>query len=513
MTAMLVTRSSSSPRSAMRPHVRHPVLAVVVAALLPPTGAIASASSPPENIRPGTTSWYIPKPSQGRIAAFAGAPSYLSGQTVHLFVDSRGQPFRYRVFRLGWYRGESGRLLASGHVARNPQQQRPRVFDDRPRGAKLFVPGWRASLALPVRASWPSGFYLVRLDLEAGRGSSYASFVVRDAQPGPIVLVLATNTWQAYNTWGGLSLYRDLRLRGPASRSQFDVAHTVTSRRPYVQGYGAGDFFRYDLSLVRWLERSGYPVSYATDRDVARGRAGGAGTRLLILSGHPEYHDLRERSTFQQLLRGGVSLAILGGNSFAWHARFNHHDQHMSVWRMRSLDPRRGRSATTRWIDIGWNPATLTSVHPVFGRAGSLRLEHRASWAWAGVSAQSKLGAVLGSEYDEVAPLALRRGVTVLASAPIANGPGTVDWTLAAHPGGAFVFSGSELGFSWRLEYPPLPSGRWIDAPSPAGSKRDYPAHSRVRAAVRRLVTNLIARATGLMPTHGGAANPGRSRP
>jgi hypothetical protein len=276
MTAILATRSSSNPRSAVRPHAPNPVLTVAVAVLLAPAGAIASASSPPENTRSGTTSWHMPKPSQHRIAAYAGAPSYLSGQTVHLFVDSRGQPFRYRVFRLGWYHGESGRLLASGHVARNPEQHRPRVFDDRPHGTKLFAPGWRASLAFSVGATWPSGFCLARLHREDGHGSSYASFVVRDAHPGPIVLVLATNTWQAYNTWGGLSLYRDVRLRGPARRSQFDVAHTVTSRRPYVQGYGAVDFFRYDLPLVQWLERNGYALSYATDRAVARGRAGGA---------------------------------------------------------------------------------------------------------------------------------------------------------------------------------------------------------------------------------------------
>jgi hypothetical protein len=510
--AILPTRSSPNPHGSMPLHVRYLGLTAAVAALLSPTGAVARDSSPPENARPGTTSWYIPKPSQDRIAAYAGAPSYLPGQTVHLFVNSHGRPFRYHVFRLGWYHGESGRLLASGHVASNPKQPLPRVLDDRPHGAKLFLPGWRASLALTVGAAWPSGFYLARLDLDDGRGSSYASFVVRDAHPGPIVLVLATNTWQAYNTWGGLSLYRDLRLSGPARRSQLDVAHTVTSRRPYVQGYGSGDFFRYDLPLVRWLERHGYPLSYATDRDVARDRAGGVRTRLLILSGHPEYQDLRERSTFQRLLRRGVSLAILGGNSFAWHARFDHHDQHMSVWRVRSLDPRGGRFATVHWTGIGWNPATLTGVHPVLGHPGSLRLENPTSWAWAGVSARSKLGAVLGSEYDEVAPLALRRGATVLASAPITNGPGTVDWTVATHPGGAFVFSGSELGFSWRLDHPSLPSARWIDASSPSGSKRDYPARSRVRSAVQQLVTNLITHSTGLTPTHNSAARPGRAR-
>ena len=180
----------------------------------PAPAAVPSTAG--ENAAAGTTGWYAPRPSQAGIAGYAGAPSYLPGENVRLFVESRGRPFRYRVFRLGWYRGRTGRLLASGRVASNPPQPSPRILDDRPGGAKLLLTGWRTSLSIPVGAAWPSGFYLVRLDLERGAGTSYASFVVRDAEAGAIVVVLATNTWQAYNPWGQVSLYRDLRQRGGA---------------------------------------------------------------------------------------------------------------------------------------------------------------------------------------------------------------------------------------------------------------------------------------------------------
>jgi len=295
-----------------------------------------------------------------------------------------------------------------------------------------------------------------------------------------------------------VSLYRDLRLHGDARWSRPGVGHVVTSLRPYVQGYGAGDVFRYDLPLLRWLERNGYPISYVTDRDVAEGHATGADTRLVIISGHPEYHDVREQTAFVQLVERGVSLAILGGNSFGWHARLDHHDQHLSVWRERRLDPHPGPTATIHWISLGWDPATLTGVHGVHGRPGRLRLEHAAEWPWAGVPARSRLGAVLGAEYDGTTGTHRSKQTTVLASAPIAGSTQRVAWTLVEHPGGAFVFSGSELGFSWQLDYPSLPSERWIDAPSPEGSKHDYPARSQVLRPVQRLVENLIAHATGL---------------
>jgi len=458
----------------------------------------AVRSTPAENARAGTTRWYAPHPAQERIAGYAGSSSYLRGQTANLFVDSHGQPFRYRVYRLGWYRGESGRLVASGRVDANRAQASPRILDDRLGGAKLLVTGWRASLSFPVGASWASGFYLVRLDLDARAGTSYASFVVRDSKPGPIVVVFSTNTWQAYNTWGGVSLYRDLRMHGDARWSRPGVGHVVTSSRPYVQGYGAGDVFRYDLPLLRWLERNGYPISYVTDRDVSEGHVAGAHTKLVIISGHPEYHDVREQKAFVRLVERGVSLAILGGNSFGWHARLDHHDEHLSVWRERRLDPHPGPKATVHWISLGWNPETLTGVHGVHGLPGLLRLEHADDWPWAGVSARARLGAVLGAEYDGTTGRHMAKYTTVLASAPIAGSAQRVAWTLVEHPGGAFVFSGSELGFSWQLDHPSLPSERWIDTPSPEGSKHDYPVRSRVLRGVQRLVENLIAHATGL---------------
>ena len=128
-----------------------------------------------------------------------------------------------------------------------------------------------------------------------------------------------------------------------------------------------------------------------------------------------------------------------------------------------------------------------------------LRLEHADDWPWAGVSARARLGAVLGAEYDGTTGTHTAKHTTVLASAPIAGSTQRVAWTLVEHAGGAFVFSGSELGFSWQLDLPALPSERWIDAPSPEGSKHDYPVRSVVQRPVQRLVENLIAHATGLV--------------
>jgi hypothetical protein len=448
-----------------------------------------------ENRLPGTRSWFVASPRPDAIAAFADSPSYLPGREVQLFVDAHGGSFSYAVYRMGWYGGRGGRLMLAGR-GRAARQPPPRIVEDRPGGAKLLLPGWSSSASFRIPRRWISGFYLVRFRHEDGGAQSYASFVLRSRSPGAVVVSFATNTWQAYNTWGGLSLYRDLRL---ARAEQFDralVAHEVTSRRPYVQGYGAGDFFRYDRPLVEWLERAGYPVTYATDRDVSRARLTGPRTRIVIVSGHDEYVDAAARTYLRRLPERGVSLALLGGNDFAWRARLRAGGQIMSVWRIRSLDPGPAAQATVRWVTLASPSSELSGVIPVIGKPGVLRVAGGSAWPWGGVAERAPLGRVLGGEYDGVSASSPHpAGLRVLAEAPVPGSGRRVTWTIARPTAASFVFSGSELGFNWQLARPQLTSPAWIDGSSPPGVQRDYPRHSVVRPRVQRLVAALLRRA------------------
>ena len=65
---------------------------------------------------------------------------------------------------------------------------------------------WPATLEIPTDGL-RSGYYAVTLTADDEHGD--ACFVVRPAveDPSPVLLVLATTTWNAYNDWGGRSLY------------------------------------------------------------------------------------------------------------------------------------------------------------------------------------------------------------------------------------------------------------------------------------------------------------------
>ena len=450
-----------------------------------------------ENALPGTTSWFIDTPRQDEIEGYADDVSYLPGDTATLYVNSHGDPFSYTVYRMGYYAGLGGREVATGSVDENAPQPDPTVSDDYNGGAKLLTTGWHSSGTIPIGADWVSGYYLVKLHDDVNGGESYAYFVVRSATPAPIVINLSTNTWEAYNRWGNLSLYRDSRVTPPLT-SKPDVPHEVTFLRPEGDGWGAGKFFLYDRPLVEWAESHGYPVSYSTDEDVRFAREAGPQTKLVIFSGHEEYYSMADRDELLRLTANGVSQAFFGGNAWAWQARFDDTTHVMSVWRKASLDPETNPLAkTVRWESIGLPQDALTGTLPTWGtQTGQQSAYATGRWPWngAGVTGGEDLGPIEGSEFDGIAVNSqLAPNLLMLSRTPFSGMPGVPAnqaMTLVQKTPSAFVFSAGQTGFNWNLSYPGVTPPLWVDA--------GYPASSQVKPAIERLAGNLIQRATGI---------------
>lgn len=451
-----------------------------------------------ENARAGTTDWLVPAPSRREISGYVDDVSYAPGETVRLFVSSRGAGFSFQVYRMGYYGNTGGRLvLGPVDVATNAPQPRDIVKGDRTEGPKLLLSRWRGSARFTIPRDWVSGFYLVRLTNAANGAESYAHFIVRGTEPAPVVVVFPTNTWQAYNSWGGLSLYRDKRTPPPGVlRTR---AHRVSFLRPSDKGHGAGFFWSSERPLVHWLEERGYPVSYASDRDTLLGRLVGPQTRLVILSGHAEYHSMTERDVYTGLERRGISLAIFGGNTFVTQARFTPSGDVMTVWRHRHLDRVKGRRATVRWELAGWPQNRLTGTMGGAGEIGPLAAVATNHWAWNGahVANGRLLGPVLGNEQDGIVlnPSTPRRlEILARAKGELRRGHARIaDVVLIPGRRGTFVFNGAQNWFPRHLSYPPYPG---VDAANWIG--RHYPESSQATEPMRRLADNLISRATGL---------------
>ncbi|MEA3185064.1 MAG: hypothetical protein QOJ74_1541, partial [Ilumatobacteraceae bacterium] len=135
------------------------------------------------------------------VEGYADRQSYRAGETVEVRCSSRVPTVTATIARIGRERVEVWRQEGI-FVAEHP-------FPD---DAYATGCGWPVAFSLQVDPAWPSGFYEVSLHAEGETGeaaTSEAFFVVRP-EPGSsadAIMVLATNTYNAYNQWGGRCLY------------------------------------------------------------------------------------------------------------------------------------------------------------------------------------------------------------------------------------------------------------------------------------------------------------------
>ena len=157
---------------------------------------------------------------------------------------------------------------------------------------------------------------LVRTDTG---GASHIIFVVRDDSGGSDLLFQTSDTtWQAYNNYGGNSLYAG----SPAGR-----AYKVSYNRPFisretVDGPQESSVFNAEYPMVRWLEANGYNVSYTTGVDTDRRGAELLEHKVFLSVGHDEYWSGAQRANVEAARNAGVHLAFFSGNEVFWKTRW-----------------------------------------------------------------------------------------------------------------------------------------------------------------------------------------------
>jgi hypothetical protein len=264
-----------------------------------------------ENALPGTKDWVITNPAlQHEIEGYVGEPSFAPGATVRVQVSTNPPAgYSWRVFRSGWYGGLGGREVAHGGPLAGTTQA-AFAFDQK---TGLIEAHWKPSFHFSTHG-WTTGVYLVELTTDAGK-QSYAVFVLTDpTRDADIALQLPVTTWQAYNDWGGDSLYTSTHGLGKAVEVSYD--------RPYTsdESNGAGLYPSKEYPLVSWLEQHGYDVGYRTPIDTT---VGVGQPKLFITVGHDEYATLEEMNNLETARDASTSEVYLTGDTFYWQIRFD----------------------------------------------------------------------------------------------------------------------------------------------------------------------------------------------
>ncbi|NJP99023.1 hypothetical protein HCK00_00180 [Streptomyces sp. PLAI1-29] len=218
-------------------------------------------------------------------------------------VSTTARRFRVSAFRVGWYDGAQARLVWRSE--RVPGRAQPGPVMHQP--TRTVLARWRRSLTVGTDG-WPGGAYLLRLDSDDGH-QRYVPLVVRsESAAGRTVLLHAPATWQAYNRWGGYSLYAgaDGGYRARSTVVSFD--------RPYDKD-GAEKFLVHERAAVVHAERLGIPLAYTTGNDVHRDPGFLKDATAVVVLGHDEYWTPRLREAVTRARDAGSNLAVLGANT------------------------------------------------------------------------------------------------------------------------------------------------------------------------------------------------------
>ncbi|MCL4509140.1 MAG: hypothetical protein M1296_06410, partial [Chloroflexi bacterium] len=301
------------------------LLLSVFGAPTPPVLATGPCSPPVvnpivcENSLPGTppSVWDVSGAGGTNIQGFATDISVNLGGAISFKVDTHASSYRLDIYRMGYYGGDGARFITTIYPFAPLPQVQPPCLTQTTTGL-VDCGNWAVSASWIVPVSLVSGIYFAKLVRTDGvSGSSHIFFVVRnDASTSAILFKTSDTTWQAYNDYGGESLYSG----GPAPWG----AYMVSYNRPFnTRADSSQDFvFNAEYPMVRWLEANGYDVSYFSSVDADRYGSLMLNHKIILSVGHDEYWSGQERSNFEAARNAGVNLAFFSGNEVFWKTRW-----------------------------------------------------------------------------------------------------------------------------------------------------------------------------------------------
>lgn len=287
---------------------------------LPPRTTVQQA-----NTQAGDSTWFVHVNGwapQTQLALWASPYAARFGDTLSVYIHATNGPLSVVIYRLGWYGGLGGHVVFSqDSVAAHAQPACSPPFP-----GPVVCP-WTRTMRVPIGDAWVSGIYLIKAT-DQTRKVGYYPFVLTDPRPAEFVAVVPQFSWQAYNAYGGSSLYTAEQSADASDRPGGSYGHFVSFERPYGNNGGAmyilDDFKSHDLRVIRFLERSGYDLTYASSLDLTEASRGlPHPIKGLIFIGHDEYWTYHERSVVKGMRDQHLHLAFLSGNDAFWNIRLS----------------------------------------------------------------------------------------------------------------------------------------------------------------------------------------------
>ncbi|MFF2296566.1 N,N-dimethylformamidase beta subunit family domain-containing protein, partial [Arthrobacter sp. NPDC058127] len=317
-----------------------PTVLAMIATLLPLQMAVSAvAATDPcaapvtnpvacENTLPGNpaSEWQVSGAGDSTIQGYGTSMSVNIGQTISFKILTPASAYHIDVYRLGYYQGLGARKVASNVLpsAALPQSQPAcNTYSDT---GLIDCGNWGVSASWAVPSTAVSGVYIARLVRNDTNGASIVPFVVRnDSAHSDMLFQTSDETWQAYNTYGGNSLYSCTVACPPGNPQAYKSAFKVSYNRPFnsaADDQGRSWLMYSEYPMIRFMEANGYDMSYMSGNDVATKGSLLLNHKTFMSVGHDEYWSGDQRANVEAARDAGVNLAFFSGNEVFWKTRW-----------------------------------------------------------------------------------------------------------------------------------------------------------------------------------------------
>ncbi|WP_139070079.1 N,N-dimethylformamidase beta subunit family domain-containing protein [Bacillus sp. FJAT-27225] len=432
---ILLTRPSSLPDTTQN---------VLIDKMMTNVLIIGGTASVNNNIVYLPGKWEITSPGGNSLEGYTSATSVAPGQSLSFYVKS-SKAYHVEFYRMGYYNGRGGLLTGTKTgLAAKAQVNSP---DSITLNAK-----WNVSFTHKIPGDWKSGAYLAKL-VNTDKQASYIPFVVRDSSPNAdFMAVMSHNTYQAYNNWGGKSLYGyNSSNKTPAIKLSFN--------RPYKSGNGAGEFFAYEYNLIRWLEKNGYNVTYVTDHDIHNGILANSNVKTILIPGHDEYWSKHMRDNIEN--SPDVNLALFNANIGYWQVRYEDGGRTMVGYKaLASQDPY-NKIDPAQVTTTFRSPPVNRPEQDLFGsmyrgipeKTMPMVVTNPSHWIYTGTGLKlgDQIPGVVGGEVDATT---LTSNVEIISRSPVTlyGQKKSADVIWFNNPDGRKVFSVGTFYWNWFLD-------------------------------------------------------------
>ena len=376
------------------------------------------------------------------LEAYTDKLSYEAGQNIEFHISSEYKNVKLEILQLS--------NLKKAVFSQNIESINQREFTY---ASSINGADWPVSLVIPTPISWRPGYYVARLSNKKDVQHTY--FVIGNDKAhdnANVVVIAPTNTWQAYNSWGGESLYTS----SVGSCLGLRQGRQVSFERPLKIGppNEESHLVHSDVELTKWLDKNEIKFNLISDHDLHTKPKIIKKYGTVILSAHPEYWTNEMKSALEEFIANGGNLAYLGGNGLYQrvsilngimegynHLQFHEQDGNLGG-AFRYLGFHESRLLGVEYNSIGFKEYSKyyvsNSKHWAFN---GTKLNNGDSFGSAKVN--NKVIEASGHETDKVT-INSPASTVILASG---FGEGGANMTIYSAPSGGTVFSVGSIAF------------------------------------------------------------------